>query len=54
MPKGLDRWLPWLELLESTPADADLEPCQTRALSPADSLNERIVLALTSEDVAES
>jgi hypothetical protein len=54
VPKGLDTWIPWRELLKSAPADANLQSGQTRALSLANSLDEGIVLALTSEHLAES
>ena len=53
VPKSLDRWLPWLELLQRTSANTQLKSGQTRILSLADSLDECIVVALTSEYVAE-
>ena len=54
MPKGLDSWIPWQKLLESTSADTNLQSGQTGLLRLTDSFDERIVLSFTSEDVAES
>ena len=54
MPKSLDSRIPWRELLESTSADTNLQSGQTGVLRLTDSFDERIVLAFTSKDVAES